>query len=783
MIRPSLGLIAFAVAISSGGFRSTPLGAAEVPRTPISLPLPSPAFKGKIGLIGRESTPDWPAPARARPGAPNILLILLDDIGFGATSTFGGVARTPEIDRLAAGALVYNRFHTTALCSPTRAALLTGRNHHQVGFGDVAEAATGYPSYNAMWNRATVSVAEVLRQNGYSTSAFGKWHNTPPWEVSPAGPFDRWPTGLGFEYFYGFQGGATSQYEPRLYRNTLAVEPAKTPAQGYHLTTDLVDDAIHWLNDHETVAVGKPYFLYFATGAVHSPHHVPEKWIRSYQGRFDTGWDRLRVDTFQRQKKLGVIPAGAELTPRPAPLPAWDTLTADQRKVLARQMEVYAGFVEHTDYEIGRLIERVRRGPDGDNTLILYIVGDNGGSAEGGYWGTEASRVAVYVGQTPQAAASVEHIAELGGPQHDNNFGVGWGWATTAPFQWMKQFASHFGGVRNPLLVSWPKGIASRGLRSQFHHVNDIAPTLYEVTGITFPDTVNGVAQLPIEGTSLVYSFADAAAPGRHRRQYFEMIGNRAIYEDGWVAAAHHGIPWQPETKTGQIAGDRWELYNIDEDFSEARDLAARHPAKLQELKALFDREAERNQIYPIYPRTTLGFATPLAPAAGRTFFTYYPGTSRLPPSVLPSYSGRSHRLTAEVEIPAGGAEGVIAAQGGRQGGFVLYVQGGQLVYENNVFAATFERIVAARPLPAGRHTIAFEFSSETGRPLSGGAGRLTVDGAVAGEGRLSRFGTSLGSGYESLDVGEDLGQPVSPAYVAPFRFTGGIEKVTLELR
>ncbi|MSU25085.1 MAG: arylsulfatase [Opitutus sp.] len=759
------------------------LSAANLASAADSLPAAPPAFKGKIGLTGQDSTPDWPQPVRAPAGAPNILLVLLDDVGFGASSTFGGGARTPELDRLAAGGLVYNRFHTVALCSPTRSAMLTGRNHHQVGFGDVAEAASGYPSYNTIWNSATVCIAEVLRQNGYSTSAFGKWHNTPPWEVSPAGPFDRWPTQLGFEYYYGFHGGAASQYEPRLYRNTLAVEPGKTAAQGYHLTTDLVDDAIHWLNDHEAVAAGKPFFLYFATGAVHSPHHVPEPWIQKYHGRFDQGWDQLRADIFQRQKQLGVIPEKAELTPRPAALPAWTSLTPDQRTVLARQMEVFAGFLEHTDHEVGRLVDRVRRGPGGDNTLVLYIVGDNGGSAEGGLWGTEASRVAVYVRETQTAATSLEHLGELGGPLLDNNYAVGWAWATSTPFQWMKQFASHFGGVRNPLVVSWPKGIKAPGLRSQFHHVNDIAPTLCEVAGISFPTTVNGVAQLPLEGTSLAYSFADPAAPGRHRRQYFEMLGNRAIYEDGWVAAAHHGIPWLPATKTGQVAGDRWELYHIDDDFSEARDLAAQQPEKLRELVALFDREATRNHVYPLYPRTGLGFGTPLAPAAGRTTFTYYAGASRLPPSVLPSYSGRSHRLTADVEIPAGGAEGVLIAQGGRQGGFTLYLQGGQLVYENNVFAKISERIVASRPLPPGRHTVAFEFESETGQPLSGGIGRLFVDGTAAGEGRLSRFGTSLGSGYESLDVGEDMGGPVSPAYVPPFRFTGGIEKVTLELK
>ncbi len=728
--------------------------------------------------------PEWPRGPSAPPGAPNVLLVLLDDVGFGATSTFGGAATTPQLDRLAAAGLSYNQFHTNALCSPTRASLLTGRNAHQVSFGTVVEGATAGPGYRSIWGREYASVAEVLRQNGYSTAAIGKWHNTPPWEINPVGPFDRWPTSLGFEYFYGFQLGETSEWEPQLYRNTVAVEPARKPAEGYHLTTDLVDDAIHWLDQHEAIAAEKPWFLYFATGATHAPHHVPRPWIAKYRGKFDQGWDRLREETFARQKKLGVIPANAELTPRPSELPAWDSLSADQKRLYARQMEVYAAYLEHTDHEVGRLLESVRGRPGGDDTLVLYVVGDNGGSAEGTPDGTIAN-FASFFGEGDGVQRQLPHLDELGSPLHDNHFAVAWAWATTTPFQWMKQVASHFGGVTNPLVVSWPARIKARGeIRSQFGHVNDIAPTIYELVGLRFPETVNGVRQVPLEGKSLAYSFDAPSVPSRHTTQYFELGGHRSIYQDGWVAGARYGVPWEKWNKPGRPEDQRWELYHVSEDYSEAHDLARTHPQKLAELRKEFDAEATRNQVYPLpAPLSLDALATRPSPAAGKTRFTYRAGVTRIGVAAAPDLSRRSHRITAEVEIPATGAEGVLIAEGGRHGGFTLYVKDRHLVYENNFFSKHRDVLVSTVALPVGRSTVSFEFTGDAGQKRhGGGTGRLTVDGKPAGEVRFERFGGFFGSDTETLDVGEERGSTVSPAYEAPFRFTGKLEKVTVEL-
>lgn len=749
-----------------------------------TLPKPDPGFQGKIGVTLEDSVPAWPAQPVAPKGAPNVVLILLDDVGFGASATFGGPAATPDLDRLASEGLRYNRFHTTALCSPTRAALLTGRNHHQAGFGVVIETARGYPGYNGYWRKDTVSVAEVLRRNGYSTAAFGKWHNTPAGEITPVGPYDRWPTHLGFEYFYGFQGGETNQWEPQLYRNTEAVEPRKTPEQGYHLTADLADEAIGWLRKQRSLAPNKPFFLYFATGATHAPLHVPKEWIDKYRGRFDQGWDKLREEIFERQKRLGVIPANTVLTPRPKELPAWDSLSPDQKRLYARQMEVYAAFLSHTDYEVGRLLGTVRQTGQWDNTLVLYVVGDNGGSAEGTLDGS-IRNIASFFGTRDDVATQLAHIDELGSPLHDNHYAVPWAWATNSPFQWTKQVASHFGGTRNPLVVSWPARIKQPGgLRSQFHHVNDVAPTIYEAAGITFPETVDGVAQIPLEGKSLLYSFNDPNAPDTHTVQYFEMFGNRAVYKDGWLAGARHGLPWELQGRKDDFENDRWELYHVAEDFSQAHDLAAQYPDKLKELQAEFDKEAWRNNVYPLSAGLLDNLRGGDGPslAKGRSSFVYTAGSVRIPDATAPRLEGRAHRIVATVDIPPAGAEGVLVAHGGRFGGYSLYLKDGRLVYETNTLGRNRHVLTSTVPVPAGRVELGFEFQPD-GNSGKSGIGRLFVNGQPAGEAHLAGIGSLRAALTETFDVGEERGSVVSNAYAAPYRFTGTLEKLTVDLQ
>ena len=756
--------------------------------------LPAP-FAGKIDPDRNKSIANWPQTPKAPKGAPNIIVILLDDVGFGAASTFGGPAATPELDKLAATGIRYNQFNTVAICSPTRAALLTGRNHHQVGFGNLADIATGFPGYNGLWHRDTASIAEVLKDNGYSTAAFGKWHNTPNWEITPAGPFDRWPTGLGFEYFYGFLFGESSQWEPRLYRGTNPVEQSTTPQQGYHLTTDLVDDATHWLHEHEAVAPDKPFFLYFATGATHAPHHVPKEWIDRYKGKFDQGWDKARLEIFARQKRLGVIPKNAALTPRPDGLPAWNTLTPEQKKLYAHQMEVYAAFLSHTDHEIGRLLQDIKDEGIADNTLVLYVVGDNGASAEGGLEGSDVN-FGNLVGAKDTLSEQLSHLDDLGSPLYDNHYAAGWSWATSTPFQWMKQIASNFGGTRDGFVVSWPGHTTHpEAIRNQFSHVNDIAPTMYAAAHVTFPDTVNGVKQLPLEGKSLVASFTDPKVASEHNEQYFEIFGNRAIYKDGWVAAARRYAPWEMFSNPagifhGSFENDKWELYHVTDDYSEAHDLAAKYPDKLKELQAEFDKEARRNDVYPLVP-LPLGAPTVIPP--GKTHFEYLSGVDRLPLSSVPVLGGRSHKITAQLEIPEGGANGVIVAQGGRYGGFSLYVKDGKLVYEDNAFGLTHERVVSSDVLPKGKVTVSAVFTAANG-PVEGAVPSLIAGAPRAGtvqlfvgdkkvaDGKFSKFGGFSSSITETFDLGHDTGSPVSNDYSGPFAFTGKIEKVVIDL-
>ena len=728
--------------------------------------------------------PPWPQAPKAPAGAPNIVLILLDDVGFGTISTFGGPAQTPALDQLAAQGLRYNRFHVTAMCSPTRAALLTGRNTHRASFGAVSEVGNSSRGYSAFWPKSVVSLPEMLRRNGYSTSAFGKWHNTPLWEISPVGPFDRWPTGLGFEYFYGFMGGESSQWEPTLYRNTMPVVAGIATNPAYHLTTDLVDDALRWVHTHESVAPDKPYFLYFATGATHTPHNAPKNWIDKYQGQFDQGWDKLREEIFARQKQRGVIPADAELTPRPAAIPSWDSLSADQRRLYARQAEIYAGYMAHTDFEVGRLLDEIRQGPNGDNTLIFYVVGDNGASGEGGLDGNlhQTAEMTHTVG--PDMAERLANIDKLGGPGFINNYAVGWAWALDTPVQWTKQIASHLGGTRDPLIVSWPSRIKNVGtLRSQFTHVNDIAPTIYELLGIRIPNAIDGVAQEPIDGVSFASSFTDAKAASKHRVQYFEQLGNRAIYRDGWIAGAFHAIPWEMQTAATDFDLDHWELYNLDQDFSEAHDLSKQFPGKLNELKKLFAAEAGKNHALPMINGISGGlknlYGSRPSIAGNRKDFYFAGTTPRLAVSALPRLLG-SHHITASLEVPASGASGVIVADGGSEGGFTIYVKDGHLIYENNFAGHEHSVIASTQTLPSGHVDIGFDFERTSTAKWGGGVGRLTINGQAAGEGVISHIGRADIS--DSFDIGDDRGSAVSASYSKPTAFNGTVNEVRIQL-
>jgi arylsulfatase A-like enzyme len=742
------------------------------------LPPPDPPFKGKIGPTVTESVPNWPELPRAPQGAPNIVLILLDDVGYAATDTFGGPVQTPALDQLSARGLRYNRFHVAAQCSPTRAALLSGRNDHRVGFGAVGEG--GYPGYNTIWPKDTASIAAVLKDSGYSTAAFGKWHNTPEWEISPVGPFDRWPTGLGFEYFYGFMAGADSQYEPALYRNTSPIDPPATPAQGYHLTTDITDEAIAWVHTHQSLAPQKPYFVYFAPGATHGPHHVAEKWIEPYRGSFDLGWDRLREEIFARQKKLGVIPSDAALTPRPKDLPAWKSLPIEERELLARQMEVYAGFLAHTDYEVGRLLQAVQEGSSGNNTLILYIAGDNGASSEAGLTGTDG-----IIKETVHER--LKHVTELGGVLHLNQYAAGWAWALSTPFQWQKLIASHLGGTRDPLIVSWPAKIASPGaVRDQYLHVNDVAATLYEAAGITFPSIVDGAKQIPLDGVSFASSFVQANAPSSHTTQVYEQWGNRAIYHDGWLASARHNVPWVSDKLFTDYDYDRdqWELYDLNQDFSQAHDVAAHDPKRLQELKALFDSEARRNNIYPLGGADYRG--APIS-TADRSEFIYYPSLPRLPSAQAPDFS-RSHVITADIVVPNTGAEGVIVSNGGRYEGFVLYMKDDRVIYEHNV-DGWLETLTSNSAVPRGRLQVVFRFTAESRSSNTlfneaSGLGQLYVNGTEVGSSSIEHmYSAPYFMLFSTFDIGQARVSPVSRHFDMPFKFTGSLEKVRIELK
>ncbi|MCY2959049.1 MAG: arylsulfatase [Planctomycetota bacterium] len=727
------------------------------------------------------------APARfevkAPAGAPNVVIVLIDDIGFGHSSAFGGPIRMPTLEKLAAGGLRYNRFHTTALCSPTRVALLTGQNHHANNAGAIMELATAFPGNTGVRPAYITPLAEILRQNGYSTAAFGKYHETPPWEVSVSGPYDRWPTHSGFDKFYGFIGGETNQWAPAIYDGVTRVEHAQTP--DYHFTVDMTDQAIKWVSSQQSLTPDKPFYMYFATGATHAPHHAPKEWIEKYKGEFDGGWDKLREETFARQKKLGVVPADAKLTPRPKEIPAWADMSADQKRLFERQMETFAGFAEHTDHEVGRLVEQLEAIGELDNTLFFYIVGDNGSSAEGGPEGTYNEMMALN-GIVGKADQMMSHIDDWGGPTTFPHFAIGWAWAGNTPFQWTKQVASHFGGTRNGMVMHWPKGIKSKGeIRSQFHHVVDVAPTVLAAAKLPEPKRVNGVEQRPMDGVSMLYSVDDAKARDRRTTQYFEMFGNRGIYHEGWVACTRHSIPWLATAQLPALEDDVWELYNVDEDFSEANDLAKAQPAKLKELQAVFMAEAVRNHVLPIDDRRVERFNPAIAGRPDllgpRKSLTVYPGMVGMMENAFINVKGVHHTITAEVELKDAKSEGVILAQAGYFGGWALYMKEGKVHHEYNFFALERTNVAAPATLGPGKHTIVYEFIPDAAKPGTGGKSILTIDGKQVAEGQIPKTQPFAFSADEGADVGLDAETNVSNDYKQGNNaFTGRIVKVTV---
>jgi arylsulfatase len=754
------------------------------------LPIPDQKSVGLMTYDAKDPGTNFPPirPLRPPAGAPNVLIVLLDDVGFGASTAFGGPCHTPTAERLAAQGLKYTRFHTTALCSPTRAAMLSGRNHHAVGMGAITEVATAAPGYNSLRPNTCAPLAEVLKLNGYSTAQFGKCHEVPVFEATPIGPFDHWPTGSGFEHFYGFVGGETNQYFPGLFEGTAPVEPPKTPDEGYHLMEDLADRAIAWIHQQKAMAPDKPFFMYFAPGATHAPHHVPKDWIAKYKNKFDQGWDRLREETFARQKALGVIPPDCELTKRPDEIPAWEETEERLRPVLTREMEIYAAFLEYADYHTGRVIDSLTDLGILDDTLIYYIIGDNGASAEGSLIGTINE---IAMGDAPDLVTPqlmIDRIDDLGSHRTLNHYAVGWAHAMDTPYQWTKQVASHFGGTRNGTIVHWPNGIKAKGeIRSQFHHVIDVAPTILEAARLPHPTLVNGVLQEPLHGVSMAYSFDDATAAERHETQYFEMLCNRGIYHQGWTAVTRHGNPpWVMASEQPPLDGDVWELYDTKTDWSQAHDLAREQPEKLAQLKRLFELEAAKYNVFPLDDRKVERANPDLA---GRPSVVHgttqlvFQGMRRLQENSVINTKNKSHSVTAEVEVPESGATGVIVAQGGNMGGWCFYARDGKLKYCYNHVGIVQYHVSATVPLPAGKHQARMEFVYDGGGIGKGGAVTLFVDGKPVGGGRVERTHRFLFSMDETLDVGCDAGEPVSEDYGPKDNaFNGKVEWVQIDV-
>jgi arylsulfatase len=753
------------------------------------LPIPDSQYVGLTTYDAKDPETKFPPIRDIRPpaGAPNVLIVLIDDAGFGSSSAFGGPCQTPTFEKLAANGFRYNRFHTTALCSPTRQALLTGRNHHSAGMGCITELATSAPGYSSVLPKNKAPLAMTLKLNGYATAQFGKCHEVPVWQTSPMGPFDAWPTGGGgFEYFYGFLGGETNQYDPALYKGTVPLDPPKTAEEGYHFTEDMTDKAIAWVRQQKALMPDKPFFMYFAPGATHAPHHVPKEWADKYKGKFDQGWDKLREATLARQKKLGVIPPDAELTRRPKEIPAWDEMDPKLRPVLAREMEVYAGFMDHTDHHVGRLIDALKDLEILEDTLIYIIIGDNGASAEGGLPGTFNENLHLNGVELETSEFLMQRIGKFGGPEAYNHYAVGWAHAMDTPYQWTKQVASHWGGTRNGTIVHWPKGIKAKGeVRSQFCHVIDVAPTVLEAAGIPEPAVVNSVQQNPLEGTSMLYSFDDAKSPERHETQYFEMFCNRGIYHKGWSAVTRHSTPFIVEPLPA-FDDDVWELYDGRKDWTQARDLSKEMPEKLHELQRLWLIEAAKYNVLPLDDRRVERFNSDMA---GRPTLIkgdsqlLFGGMGRLTENCVVVMKNKSFSITAEVEVPSAGAEGVIIAQGGAFGGLSLYAKAGKAKYAYNLMGLKIFTVEAGEKIPTGTHQVRMEFAYDGGGLAKGGNVTLYYDGRKVGEGRVGQTVPMVFSADETTDVGRESGTPVTPDYDRKTSiFTGKIYWVQIDL-
>ncbi len=750
------------------------------------LPIPEPKRAPITELDVRKAKAPPRFEVKAPKGAPNVVIVLLDDLGFAHPSTFGGAIAMPTLDRLAKDGLRYNNMHVTALCSPTRAALLTGRNHHTNNTGAVQDIATAFESNTGVRPNSVAPLPEMLRLNGYNTGAFGKWHLTPLWETSVSGPYATWPTMSGFEKFYGFLGGETNQWSPLLYDGVTKVELPGDP--NYHFTTDMTNQAIAWMRFQQAMTPDRPFFMYFAPGATHAPHHVPKEWADKYKGKFDAGWDKYREEALARQIKLGVVPPDTKLAPKPAAIKDWDTLSADEKRLFARQMEVFAGFAEQADYEIGRLVKAIEDLGVMDNTVFIYIPGDNGASAEGGPVGL-FNEMTFFNGVPETVADQLKNLDKWSGPETYPHFAAGWAIAGDAPFGWAKQVAGDYGGTKTGMVLHWPKGIKAKGeVRTQWHHIVDLAPTVLEMAGLPFPKSVNGTVQKPFEGVSMAYTLNDAKAVNRHHTQYFEILGNRGIYHDGWLARTIHRAPWEPKPR-GALDKDTWELYDTRNDYSLATDVAAKNPGKLKEMQALFMKEAVKYNVLPLDDRSIERFDPGIAGRpdlmGSRTSLTLHPGMTGMMENAFINVKGRSKTITAEVEIPRGGANGVLLAQGGRFGGWSLYLKDGKPAYAYNWVGLERYTVAASDPMPAGKATIKLDFLYDGGGRGKGGTASLSVNGKKVAEGRIVNTNAFLFSTDEGADVGMDDDTPVTEAYVAGMksRFTGKIEKVTVEVK
>jgi arylsulfatase len=751
-----------------------------------SLPLPPAKFGGVVQPAIKQSKPWWPPGVRPPRGAPNVLLILTDDVGFGAPSTFGGIVPTPTLDRIARTGLRYTAFHSTALCSATRAALITGRNHHSVHTGSVVEQATGYPGYDSIIQKDTATIGRILRDNGYATAWFGKEHNTPVWEATTAGPFDRWPVGYGFDYFYGFLGGDTSQWQPNLFRNTTPIEPY-IGHRGWNLVTAMADEAIAYIKNLNEIAPDRPFFVYYAPGAAHAPHHPKPEWIDRFKGKFDMGWNALRDEIFANQRKLGVVPANAELTPWPKTLPTWSQVSFFEKKLFERQVEVYAAYLAYADDEIGRVVQAVQDMGKLDDTLVIYISGDNGASPEGMLDGTP-NEIASLNGVTIPVLEQARFYDAWGSERTYPHYATPWAWAFDTPFQWTKEVASHFGGTRQGMAISWPARIKDAGgIRNQFSHVIDVVPTILEACNIPPPQSVDGIAQRPLEGVSLAYTWDKAGenAPTRHKTQYFEMFGSRAIYQDGWVAAAPPLTPpWETGKKAPPPEAFRWELYHVSEDWTENHDLAQKEPERLKTLQALFTSEATKYNVFPLDDDVLQRALTARpGPATGRSVFVYSGRTADVSWGGAPSLLDRSYTITAEVQIPGDGAEGMLVTQGGRFGGYAFYLLGGRPVFHWNLLGLKTVRWEGPGSLEPGPHSIVFDFTYDGGGIGKGGQGVLRVDGREVDRKRMDRTIPFFLQWDNAFDVGIDTGTPVAADYEVPFPFTGDLTRLTIELK